>query len=79
MQSQQELRSISQSWKKSKCDNITLLAKANSNTVKVLISKVLTNSYISHYEIVSVNNVLREYHEVKQEIKNFENVVEYAI
>ena len=35
------------------------------NAIKVLISKALIESYISHDEIVSLNNVLREYNETK--------------
>ena len=50
-------------------DEIVLLGKAELNTVEVLISKSLIESYISHDEFVSVNNVLREYNEMKEEIK----------
>ena len=39
------------------------------NTIKVLISKILLESYISHDEFVLVNNVLKEYNEMKEEIK----------
>ena len=46
---------------------------------KVLISKALINSYINHNEFFSVNNVLREDNKMKQEIKNSDNSVEYAI
>ena len=42
-----------------------LLGKVKLNTIEVLISKALIDSYISHDEFVSVNNVLREYDEVK--------------
>ena len=56
-----------------------LLEKDTSNDNEVLISKALTDSYISHNEIVSVNNVLREYNEIKEEIKNPENSVEDII
>ena len=47
-----------------------LLAKTKLNTVKVLISKALINSYINQDEFILVNNMLREYNEVKEEIKN---------
>ena len=43
--------------KKKKHDKIKLLGKDELNTIKVLISKVLIDSYISHDEFVSVNNV----------------------
>ena len=42
-----------------------LLGKGKLNAIEVLISKALIDSYISHDEFVSVNNVLREYDEVK--------------
>ena len=51
-------------------DEIVFLAKDKSNTIKVLISKALIESYISHDEFVSVKNMLREYNEMKEEIKN---------
>ena len=46
-----------------------MLGKDKLNTIEVLVSKVLINSYISHDEFVSVNNVLREYNEIKEDIK----------
>ena len=63
--------------KMKKHDKIVLLGKAKLDTVKVLISKALIHAYISHDEFVSVNNVLREYNEMKKEIKNPKNDVEY--
>ena len=47
-----------------------LLGKDKLNTIEVLISKALIDSYISHDKFVSVNNVLREYYEMKEETKN---------
>ena len=35
----------------------------------MLISKALIDFYISHDEFVSVNNLLREYNEIKEETK----------
>ena len=61
--------------KKKKHDKIVLLGKDKLNTIEVLISKALIDSYISHDEFVSVNNVLREYYEMK----NPETSVEYTI
>ena len=46
-----------------------LLVKDKLNTIEVLISKTLIDSYISHEETISVNNVLREYNETEEEIK----------
>ena len=53
-----------------------LLRKNKINTIKVLISNALIDSYTSHDEFVSVNNVLREYYELKEEIKNPETSVD---
>ena len=51
-----------------------LLGKDKLNTIEVLIFKALIDSYISHDESVSINNVLKEYNEMKTEIKNPEIV-----
>ena len=56
-----------------------LLGKAKLDTIDFLIYKALKESYISHDEFVSVNNVLREHNEMKEEVKNPENSVEYTI
>ena len=45
--------------KKKKRDKIVLLTKTKLNNIEVLISKALIDSNISHDEIVSVNNVLK--------------------
>ena len=47
-----------------------LLAKANLNSIEVLISKALIGSNVSHDESISINNVLKEYDDIKEEIKN---------
>ena len=65
--------------KKKKHDKIVSLGKDKLNTIEVLISKALLDSYISHDEFVSVNNVLREYNEMKEEIKNPKTAVENTI
>ena len=41
-----------------------LLEKDKLNIIKVLVSKLLINAYISHDEFVSVN-FLKEYNEIK--------------
>ena len=41
-------------------DKIVLLGKDDLNTVDGLISKASIDSYISHDEFVSVNNLLKE-------------------
>ena len=47
-----------------------LLGKAELDTIDVVMSKDLIDSYFSNDESISVNNVLREYNEIKEEIKN---------
>ena len=65
--------------KKKKHGKIVLFRKDRLNVIEVLICKALIDSYISHKKFVSVNNVLREYYEMKKEIKNPEISVEYVI
>ena len=81
MQSLQELKKYKSVIKKKekKHDKIVLLAKDKLNTIKTLISKVLIDLYISHDEFVLVNNVVREYNEIKEEIRNPKTSVEYII
>ena len=55
--------------KKKKHDKIVLLGKDKLNSTEVLISMASINSHISHNKFVSVDNVLREYNEMKGEIK----------
>ena len=64
--------------KKKKRDKIVLLRKDKLKAIEILISKALIDSYISHDEFVSIN-VLREYKEMKREIKTPEGSVEYTI
>ena len=40
------------------------------NSVKVLISKALIDSNISHDEFVLINNIAEEFDDMKEEIKN---------
>ena len=56
--------------KRKKHDKIILLANSKLNRIEVLISKDLIDSVISHNEIVLINNVLKEYNKMKEEIKN---------
>ena len=42
-----------------------LVEKTKWGIIEVLISKALIDFYISHDEIVSVNNVISEYSEMK--------------
>ena len=56
--------------KQKKHYRIVLLAKSKLNSVEVLISKASVDSVISHNEFVLINDVLKEYYEMKEEIKN---------
>ena len=55
---------------KKKHDKIVSLAKPKLNRIEVLISKSLIDSNINHYEFVLINNVLNEYEEMKEKLKN---------
>ena len=55
---------------KNKHDKIVSLAKSKLNSIEVLISRALIDSFISHDEFILINNVLKEYNEMKEEIKN---------
>ena len=47
-----------------------MLAKYKSNSIEVLISKALIDSNINHDEFVLINNVLKEFYDMREEIKN---------
>ena len=56
-----------------------LLGKDKLNTIEVLNSKASMDPYISHDEFFPINNVLREYNEMKKEIKHPVTSVEYNV
>ena len=56
--------------KKKKHNKLVLLTKSKLNSIEVLISKALIDSVISHDEFVLINNLLKEYNEMKEAIKN---------
>ena len=47
-----------------------MLAKSKLNSIEILLSKALIDSVVSHDEFVLINNVIKEYDEMKEEIKN---------
>ena len=49
---------------------IVLLAKSKLNSIEFLICKALIDWNINHDKLVLINNVLREYDNIKKEIKN---------
>ena len=59
--------------KKKKHDKAVLLAKTKLNSIKVLISKALIDSVIIHDECFLINDVLKEYDKMKEEIKNLKS------
>ena len=59
--------------KKTKHEKIVLLAKSKLNSIEVLISKTLIDSNISHDELILINYVLKEFYDLKEEIKNSSN------
>ena len=56
--------------KMKKHDKIVLLAKSKLTNIEVSISKALTDSSISHDEMVLINNLLKEFYDNKKEIKH---------
>ena len=56
--------------KKKKHGKTVLLTKPKLNSIEVLISKAITDSNISHDEFVLINNVLKKFYDMKEEIKN---------
>ena len=56
--------------KKRNHDKIVLLAKSTLNNIEVLITKALIDSNISHNKSVFINNVRKEFYNMKEEIKN---------
>ena len=47
-----------------------MLAKSNLNSIELLISKALPDSIINHDEFVLIDNELKEFYDMTEEIKN---------
>ena len=56
--------------KKKKHDEIVLLAKSKLNSIALLISQALINSFLSRTEFILIRNILKEHYEMKEEIQN---------
>ena len=56
-----------------------LLAKAKPDRIEILLSEASKDLHINHEKSVSVNDVLREHNEMKEEMKIPKNAVEYTI
>ena len=60
--------------KKKTHGKIVLLEKSKLNSKEVLISKVLSDSNISNDEFFLMNNVLKEYDKMREEIKKIKDL-----
>ena len=58
---------------KNKFEFHKVCVKTKLNTIEVSVSRVLIGTYINHDEFVSVSNMLKEYDDMKKEIKNPNN------
>ena len=63
--------------KKEEHNKIVLLAKFKLNSIDVLIFKALINSNISHDEFVLMNNVLKEYDDMK-DLNSLSKILVYS-
>ena len=52
-----------------KQEKIVLLTKSKLNSIGALISKALIDSNISHDKFALINNVLKEFYDMRGEIK----------
>ena len=52
-----------------------MLAKYKLNSIEGSISKTVIDSNISHDEFVLINNVQKEYDDIKEEIKNLKYLI----
>ena len=53
---------------------MVMFAKFKLNSLEVLISKALIDSNISHEESVLINDVLKEYDNMKEEFENLKDL-----
>ena len=58
-------------------DKKVLLAKSKLNSVELLISKALIDSNIIHNEFDSINNVVKEYNDMKEDLNNQSKILYY--
>ena len=71
------IKHINQSSKKRKISMIVLLAKCKLNSIEVLFSKILVHLVILHDEFVLINNMLKEYNQMKEELKKFKCLIKF--
>ena len=65
--------------KKKNHDKILLLGKSQLNRIEVVISKALTDSNICHDEFNLINNMLKEFCGMKEEIKNSNSKLKFKL
>ena len=65
--------------KKKNHAKILLLGKSQLNRIEVLISKALTDSNICHDEFNLINNMLKEFCGMKEEIKNSNSKLKFKL
>ena len=53
---------------------MVLLPKKMLNTLKVLVSKALIDLYVIYDEFLLINNALKQYDDMKEKIKNANNI-----
>ena len=53
---------------------MVLLPKKILNTLKVLVSKALIDLYVIYDEFLLINNALKQYDDMKEKIKNANNI-----
>ena len=56
-----------------------MLGTSRWNSIEVLISKALIDSNISDDEFLLINNVLKEFYAMKEEIKNSNNKQKFKL
>ena len=71
-------KSISKKNEKKQFKTISL-AKFKSNSIEVLVSKGSIELSISHDELVLINNVLKDFYDMKEEIKNSDNKLKFKL
>ena len=62
-----------------KHNKIVLLAKSKLNGIEVLLSKVLTDSKIRQYGFLLINNVMKEYDDIKEEMKTSNDTKKFKL
>ena len=65
------------SYRNQSNDKKVLLAKSKLNSVELLISKALIDSNIIHNEFDSINNVVKEYNDMKEDLNNESKILYY--